>query len=146
MEDAIFVCPEAWRLLLPAGLRLIETASALETERWRVLALTSRGCREVRAAMCSTLLVPGEWAAELSGRVSAQTVITCGLSARDSLTLSSLEKPVLCVQRGLPRPDGGEVVPQEFPLPTLPGPPAELLVLLGLRLLQMQPGEDPFSW
>ena len=53
---------------------------------------------------------------------------------------------MLCVQRTLPRPGGGEVVPQEFPLPPLPGPAEELLPLLGLRLLQMPQTKNPFSW
>ena len=64
-------------------------------------------------------------------RITAETVVTYGLSHRDSLTLSSLAEPVLCVQRRLPRPDGGVVEPQEFPLPDLPAPAAELLPLLG---------------
>ena len=73
-------------------------------------------------------------------------MITCGLSPRDSLTLSSLTEPVLCVQRHLPRPDGAVIEPQEFPLPSLPGPPEELLPLLGLRLLLMPLAEPPFLW
>ena len=73
-------------------------------------------------------------------------MITCGLSPRDSLTLSSLTEPVLCVQRSLPRPDGAVIEPQEFPLPSLPGPPEELLPLLGLRLLLMPLAEPPVLW
>ena len=57
--------------------------------------------------------------------------------APDSLTLSSLTEPVLCVQRALPRPDGTVVEPQELPLPPLPAPAEALLPLLGLWLLQM---------
>ena len=72
--------------------------------------------------------------------------MTYGLSHRDSLTLSSLAEPVLCVQRLLPRPDGGLIEPQEFPLPALPGPAAELLPLLGARLLQLPQTENPFLW
>ncbi len=88
------------------------------------------------AALCRVLLVPGivprRWSAS-----RRETVVTYGLSSRDSLTLSSLAEPVLCVQRQLPRPGGGVVEPQEFPLPELPAPAAELLPLLGLRLLQL---------
>lgn len=60
-----------------------------------------------------------------------------GLSHRDSLTLSSLSEPVLCVQRALPRLEGGSVEPQEIPLPPLPGEAETLLPLLGMRLLRM---------
>ena len=73
-------------------------------------------------------------------------MITCGLSPRDSLTLSSLTEPVLCVQRSLPRPDGAVIEPQEVPLPPLPGPPEELLPLLGLRLLLMPLTEPYLLW
>ena len=65
-------------------------------------------------------------------------------AARDSLTLSSLAEPVLCVQRALPRPDGAVIDPQEFPLPPLPGPAEALLPILGLRLLQMPLTEGCF--
>ena len=103
-----------------------------------LLALTRRGCGELAggAALCRVLLAPGDCGPELAN-VAAETVVTYGLSARDSLTLSSLTEPVLCVQRRLPRPDGGFVEPQEFPLPELPAPAEELLPLLGLRLLQL---------
>ena len=84
---------------------------------------------------CLLLLAPGD-CAELEG-LRAERVVTYGLSPRDSLTLSSLAEPVLCVQRALPRPDGTVIEPQEFPLPDLPAPAEELLPLLGLRLLQM---------
>ena len=97
------------------------------------------------AALCRVLLVPGDCTAPLE-RITAETVVTYGLSSRDSLTLSSLAEPVLCVQRQLPRPGGGVVEPQEFPLPELPAPAAELLPLLGLRLLQLPQTSAPFVW
>lgn len=59
------------------------------------------------------------------------------LSARDSLTLSGVRQPVLCIQRTLPGPGGTPLEPQEIPLGDLPGPPEALLGLLGLRLLLM---------
>ena len=146
MEGAMFICPEPWACLLPPGIQRVESGEALAAQRWDLLALTRRGCRQAACVECGILLVPGECAPEALARVKAETVITCGLSPRDSLTLSSLTKPVLCVQRALPRPDGGEVVPQEFPMLPLPFPAGELLPLLGLRLLQMPLTGDPFSW
>ena len=81
---------------------------------------------------CKTLLLPGDCR---PNRLQAQTIITYGLSATDTLTLSSLEQPVLCVQRALPCCGGHVIEPQEFPLPGLPGSAQALLPLLGLSLL-----------
>ena len=138
MEGVFFRCPPSWERLLPSGILGTRQAAALPACCWPLMVLTRRGCEELgdTAAICRVLLVPGDRAAEL-GSISAEAVVTCGLSPRDSLTLSSLTEPVLCVQRRLPRPDGGFVEPQEFPLPELPAPAEELLPLLGLRLLQL---------
>ena len=129
-----------------AGFRW-RSACALAARCWPLLVLTRRGCEELgdTAAMCRVLLAPGDRALSLE-HVSAETVVTYGLSHRDSLTLSSLAEPVLCVQRQLPRPDGTVIEPQEFPLPALPGPAAELLPLLGARLLRLPQTADPFLW
>ena len=135
MEGVIFCCPPAWRKLLPPGVLGAERAEALAEQYWPLLVLTRRGCGELgdTAAPCRVLLVPGDCTAPLE-RITAETVVTYGLSSRDSLTLSSLAEPVLCVQ------------PQEFPLPELPAPAAELLPLLGLRLLQLPQTSAPFVW
>ena len=118
MEGVIFCCPPAWRKLLPPGVLGAERAEALAEQYWPLLVLTRRGCGELgdTAALCRVLLVPGDCTAPLE-RITAETVVTYGLSSRDSLTLSSLAEPVLCVQRQLPRPGGGVLEPQEFPLP-----------------------------
>ena len=147
MEGVFFRCPPSWERLLPPGVLGATRAEDLAARCWPLLALTRRGCEELgdTAALCRVLLVPGDWAPSLD-RITAETVVTYGLSHRDSLTLSSLTEPVLCVQRRLPRPDGGFIEPQEFPLPDLPAPAAELLPLLGLRLLQLPQTADPFLW
>ena len=90
---------------------------------------------------CRTVLLPGGMGGVLPRAASA---VSYGVSPRDSLTLSSLAEPVLCVQRALPRPDGVVIDPQEFPLPPLPGPAEALLPILGLRLLQMPLTEGCF--
>ena len=147
MEGVIFCCPPAWRKLLPPGVLGAERAEALAEQYWPLLVLTRRGCQALgdAAALCRVLLAPGDWAPSLS-RIAAETVVTYGLSHRDSLTLSSLTEPVLCVQRQLPRPGGGVVEPQEFPLPELPAPPEDLLPLLGTLLLQLPQTMGPFPW
>lgn len=144
MERAIFDCPAAWRGLLPVGTQCPETVETLLGRTWDLLALTPHGCGRLKGAVlrCHILLLPGDQPPPRG----AGTVISCGLSPRDSLTLSSLAEPVLCIQRALPRPDGTVIEPQEFPLPPLPGPPETLLPLLGLRLLTMSPGMSPFDW
>ena len=148
MDAAIYDCPPEWVHLLPPGTRRVRRAEELEEHLWPLLALTQEGCRSLRrrgggALVCRVLLAPGDCPLVLS-RVRAETVITCGLSPRDSLTLSSLAEPVLCVQRTLPRLDGRTVDPQEFPLPPLPAPAEAMLPLLGLRLLQMPLAEGRF--
>lgn len=91
MEGVIFCCPPAWRKLLPPGVLGAERAEALAEQYWPLLVLTRRGCGELgdTAALCRVLLVPGDCTAPLE-RITAETVVTYGLSSRDSLTLSSL--------------------------------------------------------
>ena len=142
MEGAIYDCPAAWLGLLPPGVLVAKSPADLTGRIWDLLALTRQGRESLGQAdaACRILLAPGDGPPPLF----AETVITYGLSPRDSLTLSSLTEPVLCVQRSLPRPDGAVIEPQEVPLPDLPGPPEPLLPLLGLRLLLMPLAETPF--
>ncbi len=152
MNAAIYDCPAEWVHLLPPGTQKIRLDTDLPEHIWPLLALTPGGCRTLtehktgrREIICRFLLAPGDLQA-LPAQVRAETVISYGLSPRDSLTLSSLAKPVLCIQRTLPRLDGTTVDAQEFPLPPLPGPAEALLPLLGLWLLQMPLTEFPVSW
>ncbi len=148
MDAAIYDCPEAWEGFLPPGTRRLRRVEELTRHLWPLLALTAGGCqallkRRESGLICRLLLAPGELRPALAG-IQAEPVISCGLSPRDSLTLSSLRSPVLCVQRALPRLDGTVIEPQEFPLPPLPGPVEAMLPLLGLRLLQMPLTEGRF--
>lgn len=94
---------------------------------------------------CECLLAGGDCSSEFLAHVQTNHIITYGLSPRDSLTLSSLQKPVLCIQRALPRLDGTIIEPQELPLKNLPLPAEQMLPLLGLWLLQMPLTENFFS-
>ena len=148
MNAAIFDCPAEWAHLLPPGTRRVLRGEELREHIWPLLALTPGGCRALAGrresgVVCRLLLVPGDLPV-LPAQIRAETVVSYGLSPRDSLTLSSLAEPVLCVQRALPRPDGAVIDPQEFPLPPLPGPAEALLPILGLRLLQMPLTEGCF--
>lgn len=144
MESAIFACPASWERRLPPEVRRLQKAEELTERTWDILVLPSGS--EAVEARCRTLLLPGDCPPERIARVAAAQVVTCGLSPRDTLTLSSFAEPVLCVQRALTRPDGAVIEPQEFPLPKLPAPAAEILPLLGLKLLQMPLTEALSSW
>ena len=139
MADAVFDCPPAWETWVSPQTRRLHKAEELLEQTWGILLLppgTVRAIQEVPIS-CACLLVEGGCPAELLTAVETDHVITYGLSPRDSLTLSSLREPVLCVQRSLIRPDGAVIEPQELPLGELPLPPEQMLPLLGLRLLQM---------
>lgn len=134
MERGIFRCPPQWLPFLPSQVRC-PSMQELPLSRWALLALTPEGARAADGVQlcCKCLLVPGDCPV----RTTAPFVISYGLSARDSLTLSGVRQPVLCIQRTLPGPGGALLEPQEIPLGELPGPPEALLGLLGLRLLLM---------
>lgn len=144
MEGAIIGGPACWSGWLPPGILRVDTAEALAGQKLKILALAEES-RGFRGVMCRVALVPGNGGGDLSG-LRAETVVTWGLSPRDSLTLSSLSEPVLCVQRALLRPDGGVVEPQELPLPRLPAPAEQMLPLLGLWLLRMPLTKLVFPW
>lgn len=127
---------------LPAGVERLNTAQELSGKRWEVLSLTAAGCQALQQApevvcVCGTVLLPDEWGDLTARQIRAERVISCGLSSRDSLTLSSMgeEETVVCLQRVLTRPDGTEVEPQELPMGCLSDSPEDLLAVVGLGLL-----------
>lgn len=146
MTDAIFACPPTWEPWVSPWTRILRGEVELSEQTWGILLLppgTVRGRQEVPIS-CACLLVEGTCPAELLSSVKTAHVVTYGMSPRDSLTLSSLQEPVLCVQRSLIRPDGTVIEPQELPLGELPLPPEQMLPLLGLQLLQMPLTGKPF--
>ena len=146
MTDAIFACPPTWEPWVSPWTRILRGEAELSEQTWGILLLppgTVRGRQEVPIS-CACLLVEGTCPAELRSAEKTAYVVTYGMSPRDSLTLSSLREPVLCVQRSLIRPDGTVIEPQELPLGELPLPPEQMLPLLGLQLLQMPLTGKPF--
>ena len=137
MEGAIFDCPASWEPWLPPQVRRLTDVVELTGREWGLLALTAAGCAKLtgQEIRCELLLLPGDCPLRRLDGVRPRHAVSYGLSPRDSLTLSSLRQPVLCVQRTLPMPDGEAVEPQEIPLLDLPAPAVQLLPLLGLRLL-----------
>ena len=102
MDGGFFLCPDAWEFLLPAEICHLRNAMAVCRKRWDLLTLTPMGCAllpEPAAVTAGILLLPGDCP---RSDLRAGTVVTYGLSPRDSITLSSLREPVLCVQRTLP--------------------------------------------
>lgn len=137
MESGIFGCPPYWLPFLPPGVLRPAPERLPESAAWELLALTPESSSRIifsGTIRCRRLLLPGDYPV---APIAAHSVITYGLSARDSLTLSGLRQPVLCIQRTLPGPNGMPLEPQEIPLGQLPGPPEAVLGLLGLRLLLM---------
>ena len=133
MEGGIFHASTGWEHLLPPGLWQLRDPWAACRGPWDFLALTPLGCRMLagQAVTAAVLLLPGDCGAN---GFRAETVVTYGLSPRDSITFSSLREPVLCVQRALPLLRGGVLEPQEFPLPGLAGAEG-LLPCVSARLL-----------
>lgn len=140
MKAALFGLGRRLPRRLAAGIRQLEEPGGLR-QTWDLLAVTRRGAGLLAdsavCCRCGTLLIPGDLGEEMLAHAAARRVVSVGLDRRDSLTFSSLTDSgaVLCVQRTLLRPDGGEVEPQEIPLPRLQLPPEEALLLWGLRLL-----------
>ena len=135
VNGALICCPAAWKHWLPRGIEGFESGEALPERRWDLLVLMPAGLLSVQRVRCRIVLLGGGSPPELAAGLGAESVITYGLSQRDSLTLSSTRTPTLCVQRALSRPDGGTVEPQEIPLGSLPAPAETLLPLLGAWLL-----------
>lgn len=138
MEDAIYGCPAWWARYLPPGVRRVRRRSEARSRRWGTLVLTPKGCAALYGAelSCGLLLLPGNCPPERLPRLRTGRAASYGLSPRDTLTFSSLQEPVLCVQRALSAPDGVLVEPQEIPLPGLPPPVERFLPLLGLWILR----------
>lgn len=122
MDGGFFLCPDAWEFLLPAEICHLRNAMAVCRKRWDLLTLTPMGCAllpEPAAVTAGILLLPGDCP---RSDLRAGTVVTYGLSPRDSITLSSLREPGAVRPAGRCRCcAGGVLEPQEFPLPGVEG-------------------------
>lgn len=111
---------------------------------WDIIALTRSALRRpFRGVLrARSLLLPGDSAPGFALSESASQVIGYGFSPRDTLTLSSLEGRILCLQRSVFTLDGTLLEPQELPLPAaLDRLPAEqALLAAGLLLLSRRVG------
>lgn len=129
------------RPFLPRSLCIPDVPESLSSIHWDLLILNHGGCRTLLsrriACSCGTLLLPGDTAASITQLVQAHQVISAGLSARNSITFSSLrpENALVCIQRTLLRTDGFVLEPQEILCSPLPLPPEDQLLLFGLRFL-----------
>lgn len=119
---------------LPRNISVLNSVGEAALHRWELLALGDMGCELLKNSniQCRILLLPGRCSMPA---IQADTIVSYGLSAKDSLTLSSIQSPVLCVQRILPCLDGGIIEPQEYPMPAANVSAETLLLLFGTRLL-----------
>lgn len=147
MEGVIFCCPPAWRKLLPPRR---SGGGAGGGAGGTVLATAGPDPPGVRGAGGYGRPVPG--AAGAGGLYRAAGAHHGGDGGHLWPVLQGQSHPVQPGGTGplrpaaTARPGGGVVEPQEFPLPELPAPAAELLPLLGLRLLQLPQTSAPFVW
>ena len=97
-----------------------------------------------RVPPCRAMLIPGRLA-ELAGGLTASWAVSFGLSSKDSLTLSSLEKETihLALQREIVTLTGQRLDPQEFPLDRKDHTAlCQILACVGVQLLLgIEPGE-----
>lgn len=126
--------------LLPAAISL------MAVEQFDLLAISPAAASEVAAPLppCRLLLLPGTETALLR-HCSASCVMSYGASPKDSLTISSLDPPLvsLAFLRELPTLTGGIVERQELPFPLQGGEPAlSLLFRVGLLLVLGLPVEE----
>ena len=87
MDGGFFLCPDAWEFLLPAEICHLRNAMAVCRKRWDLLTLTPMGCAllpEPAAVTAGILLLPGDCP---RSDLRAGTVVTYGLSPRDSICL-----------------------------------------------------------
>lgn len=98
-------------------------------------------CADVKALPArikARALVAAEDAATSAAvRCGAETVVTCGLDSRCTLTPSSLLEGggMATLQRETPTLSGGICLPQDLSLEDLDGPPEQRLMLAGALLL-----------
>lgn len=114
---------------------------------WDVLALADGVTPLLRGNIrAKCLLLPGDSDPLLLANIRAAQVVSCGLSPRDTLTLSSLAgaERLLCLQRGVVTPYGSLLEPQELPLsPDFNALTDEdALLAAGLRLLCTEARND----
>ena len=122
---------------LPREVAAVRDMSVLTARRWRMCALNAEGALRLgeRPLRCDTLLLPEGVCPE---GVRARQVVSYGLGARNTLTLSSMDnRPMLSVQRQLENLRGERVDVQEIALPEawVRFEKIQILALAGICLL-----------
>lgn len=94
---------------------------------------------------CGILMTPGFTAPGVTSRLDAGCVVSCGMSAKDSVTLSSIGggSVMLSIQRELPTVTGTVLERQEIPVrcPERASPEDALASSAALLLMGVPPGE-----
>lgn len=87
---------------------------------------------------CGILLVPGKYASRAAKPCSPECIVAYGMSARDTITLSSIEEKsaVVALQRELPTLGGAVLDRQEIPVKSSSvTSPEELMAVVGSILI-----------
>lgn len=140
MESCAYFCAlgTPFERALPREVSLVRSSAALTARRWRLCALNTEGAARLGglALRCDTLLLPE---GVCPAGVRARQVVSYGLGGRNTLTLSSMDAPLLLsVQRELTDLRGESVEVQEIALPDAwrRWETTQLLALAGIWLLR----------
>lgn len=121
----------------------VESLEALGKLSLDILVLSSKAAKKTETQsttvlQCKFFLVPGADSAKTTGRVRADRVVSYGMSARDSITLSSINEKdcVISLQRELITINGHISEQQEIPIqPVCKASPDNLMAATGVLLL-----------
>lgn len=99
---------------------------------------------QIQSGRCGILLVPGT-AADMTAMLRSSCVVSYGMSKKDSVTISSIDKDslVLSLQRELPTLLGRPLERQDIPIRCFPGAKADEVIasVAALLLLGVPPEE-----
>lgn len=115
--------------------------------KWDVVVMSPgyRIVRDMPEIRCFAAVIPGSIPAEELGFLHAETIVTYGMSQKDTITASSVEDEVfIAIQRELITLNGERVEEQEFPMVHLPEKNIDhvMAVAAGLLLLGKLPERE----
>lgn len=132
-EGLVMTCGDSTRALGEAYDFIVISSETAERGRWD------------GTASCKVLLVPGKYAPKAVAAITSGCIVSFGMSARDTITLSSVDdrRPVIALQRELLTLRGEMLDRQEIPIGlSYPVPGDALMAAAGaLLILDVKPGD-----